>query len=72
MNRCRCSRARTFTRGAAFDIARVVLHKDGTVIESLEPDRAQQVGKPVTARLEFAVRNGLLRPAMRTAGWSAR
>jgi hypothetical protein len=46
-------------RRARFEVARVVLHEDGVVVEALEIDRPQQMGELVGPGLELGVRDGL-------------
>ena len=44
-------------RRAIFDIARVVLH--GIVVETFQPDSAQEMRELVASRFEFATSDGL-------------
>ena len=47
--------ARALARGAGFEIAGVVLHEDGVVVERSEPGGAQEMGEPIAARFQFPV-----------------
>src|ERR1700756_23092 len=49
---------RALARAAAFDIAVVVLHEDGVVIEALEPAAAKKVREAVGALFKLGVRYG--------------
>jgi hypothetical protein len=46
-------------RRAICDIARVVLHEDGIVVETFQPDGAQEMRELVASRFEFAISDGL-------------
>ena len=48
-----------FARRTAFDVALVVFHEHGIVVEPPEPTGAQQMGEPVRAGLELAIAHGL-------------
>jgi len=52
---------RPCTRDATLDVARVVFHEDGIVVESLEPHCPQEMGKSITARLKLTIGDGLAR-----------
>src|ERR1700756_819507 len=51
-------KSRALARAAAFDIAVVVLHEDGVVIEALEPAAAKKVREAVGALFQLGVRYG--------------
>jgi hypothetical protein len=51
--------ARARAGATAFDIARIVLHEDGIVIETAQALRAQQMGQPIAPRFQFGVGDGL-------------
>ena len=44
-------------RRATFDIARVVLHEDGIVVETFQREGAQVMRELVAPRFEFAIRS---------------
>ena len=48
-------------RRAAFDVARMVLHEDGEMVEPFEAEGAEQMGEPIGARFERAIADGLAR-----------
>ena len=58
MQRVKPSNRRALARAAAFDIAVVVLHEDGVVIEALESAATKKMREPVGSLFQLRVRYG--------------